>query len=386
MAWRNTSERWGALARLFHWAIVLMLIGQFIMAEIAEDLPLGMEKIAVLARHKSVGITILLLAVLRLGWRALNPTPRAPAGAPWEHALARGAHVALYGLLFAMPLSGWMMSSAKNYPVSWFNVLPLPNLVPVSESIYDIMHEAHELLATALLVIAAAHVLGALRHHFIKKDDVLKRMLWMAAGTSLSFGVATAPTDAATPPATTPPAATATAATAGATQTWRFQPTGSTLTFVFEQAGAATQGRFGQFTASLLQPIEPTARGTLSVTVDLVSLATGDTQRDSLLRGVDLFDVAKHPKAQFNVAKLAPAQQGRLMLDGVLTLRGVSKRLAIPATLQPDVTAKPRTVILQGETTLNRLDFGIGQGEWKSTEWVANAVKVRFTLRFVAVK
>lgn len=379
MAWRNTSERWGTLARLFHWAIVVMLIGQFIMAEIAEDLPLGMEKIAVLARHKSVGITILLLAVLRLGWRALNPTPRAPAGAPWEHALARGAHFALYGLLFAMPLSGWMMSSAKNYPVSWFNLLPLPNLVPVSESIYEFMHETHELLATALIVIAAAHVLGALRHHFIKKDDVLKRMLWAAAGASVLIGASTVPTEAAT--------ATATAAgPTGATQSWKFQQSGSTLTFVFEQAGAATEGRFGQFSATLLQPIEPAARGTLSVTVDLASLASGDTQRDTLLRGADLFDVAKHPKAQFKVARLAPSQKGRLTLDGVLTLRGVSKRLSIPATLQPDVNAKPRTVILQGETTLNRLDFGIGQGEWKSTEWVANAVKVRFTLRFVAPK
>lgn len=377
MAWRNTSERWGALARLFHWVIVLMLIGQFIMAELAEDLPLGMEKIALLARHKSVGITILLLAVLRLGWRALNPTPRAPTGARWEHALARGAHVALYGLLFAMPLSGWMMSSAKNYPVSWFNVLPLPNLVPVSESIYEFMHETHELLATTLIVIAAAHVLGALRHHFIKRDDVLKRMLWAATGASLLLGASAAPTEAATTPAAGP---------TGATQSWRFQPTGSTLTFVFEQAGAATEGRFGQFNATLLQPIEATARGTLSVTVDLASLATGDAQRDTLLRGADLFDVAKHPKAEFKVAALAPAQQGRVMLDGMLTLRGVSKRLRIAATLQPDVTARPRTVILQGETTLNRLDFGIGQGEWRSTEWVANAVKVRFALRFVAVK
>jgi cytochrome b561 len=236
MAWRNTSERWGALARFFHWAIVLMLIGQFIMAELAEDLPLGMEKIALLARHKSVGITILLLAVLRLGWRALNPTPRAPAGAPWEHALARGAHVALYGLLFAMPLSGWMMSSAKNYPVSWFNLLPLPNLVPVSESIYEFMHETHEVLATTLIIVAAAHVLGALRHHFIKRDDVLKRMLWAATGASLLLGASAAQTEAATAPA---------AGTDGchadlAVPARRLD----TSTFVFEQAGAATEGRF----------------------------------------------------------------------------------------------------------------------------------------------
>ena len=377
MAWRNTSERWGALARLFHWAIVLMLIGQFIMAEVAEDLPLGMEKIALLARHKSVGITILLLAMLRLGWRAMNPTPKAPLGQPWEHRLARGAHVALYGLLFAMPLSGWMMSSAKNYPVSWFNLLPLPNLVPVSESIYEFMHETHELLATTLMVVAAAHVLGALRHHFIKKDDVLKRMLWTAAGASLLLGASVSQTEAATAPVAAPKAAT---------QAWQFQPAGSNLAFVFEQAGAATEGRFAVITAQFLQPIEPTAQGMLAVTIDIASLSTGDGQRDTLLREAALFDVAKHPRAQFKVARLAASREGRLILDGVLTLRGVSKRLRIPATLQPDVTAKPRTVILQGETTLNRLDFGIGQGEWKSTEWVANAVKVRFALRFVAVK
>jgi cytochrome b561/polyisoprenoid-binding protein YceI len=382
MAWRNTSERWGALARLFHWAIVLMLLGQFIMAELAEDLPLGMEKIALLARHKSVGITILLLAVLRLGWRALNPTPRAPAGAPWEHALARGAHVALYGLLFAMPLSGWMMSSAKNYPVSWFNLLPLPNLVPVSESIYEFMHETHELLATALLVIAATHVLGALRHHFIRKDDVLKRMLWAAAGASLLLGTSTPATHAAASATSAAPSSAANPA--GATQAWRLQPAGSTLNFVFEQAGAATEGRFGKFNATLLQPLAPTVRGTLAVTIDIASLSTGDAQRDTLLREADLFNAAKHPQAQFKVASLAQASQGRVKLDGVLTLRGVSKRLSIPATLQPTATARPRTLILQGETTLNRLDFGIGQGEWKSTEWVANAVKVRFTLRFVA--
>lgn len=175
---RNTSERWGAVAKGLHWIVVLLVIGQFVLASIAEDLPLGMEKLATLARHKSVGVTILLLALLRVLWRLLNPTPALPsASRPWERALARGVHVGLYAALFLMPLSGWMMSSARNFPVSWFGVLTLPDLVGADPRTYDLMHDTHELLATLLVVLAVAHVAGALRHHFLRKDDVLRRML-----------------------------------------------------------------------------------------------------------------------------------------------------------------------------------------------------------------
>lgn len=178
MKLRNTTARWGAVSQLLHWVIVALIITQFVLASIAEDLPLGMEKLATIARHKSVGITILALAVVRLVWRWVNPTPELPGTLkPYERVLAWVTHGTLYALLFAMPLSGWMMSSARNFPVSWFNLVQLPDLVPPSQTLYEIMHETHEILATVLVVAVALHVLAALKHHFILRDDVLRRML-----------------------------------------------------------------------------------------------------------------------------------------------------------------------------------------------------------------
>jgi cytochrome b561 len=157
----------------------VLIITQVVLALVAEDLPLGMKKLAVLARHKSVGITILMLAVVRLGWRlshrespVLPPTLK-----PYERVLAHFTHVGLYVLLFAMPITGWIMSSARNFPVSWFNVFQLPDLVAPNKALYDAMVTTHGALALALGIIVALHVLGALKHHFVMKDDVLRRML-----------------------------------------------------------------------------------------------------------------------------------------------------------------------------------------------------------------
>jgi cytochrome b561 len=176
---RNSDRRYGAVAQLLHWTIVVLVITQFVLAEIAEDQPaLSLEKLAVLARHKSVGMTILMLALIRLLWRWANPVPALPAGVPgWQARVARITHVALYTLIIAQPLSGWLMSSAKAYSVSWFGLFEFPNLVAKSESTFDAMHETHEVLATLLAVVAIVHAAAALKHHFYDRDDVLKRML-----------------------------------------------------------------------------------------------------------------------------------------------------------------------------------------------------------------
>jgi cytochrome b561 len=178
MTLRNTTYSWGSLSKGLHWLIVLLIIVQYVLAERADDLPLGMEKLATLARHKSVGMTILLLALLRLLWRWLNPTPALPKGMrTWEIGLAHLSHFALYCTIFALPLTGWMMSSAKNYPVSWFNLFQFPNLVSPNETLYRFMHDTHEVLFNVMIAVALLHVAGALKHHFINKDSVLRRML-----------------------------------------------------------------------------------------------------------------------------------------------------------------------------------------------------------------
>jgi cytochrome b561 len=178
MSFRNTTRSWGSVSKLLHWLIVLLIINQWVIAERADSLPIGIAKLQALAWHKSFGITILMLAVVRLAWRWMNPVPDlAGETRPWERVLARISHLLLYALIFAMPLSGWLMSSAKNFPVSWFKLLQLPDLVSPDQQIFERMRDLHHLLFDVLVVVAAVHVAGALKHHFIDRNDVLKRML-----------------------------------------------------------------------------------------------------------------------------------------------------------------------------------------------------------------
>lgn len=177
--WRNSAERYGGITQLFHWIIVALIITQFVLINQAEDLPRGIQQIAIIARHKSVGMTVLMLASLRIVWRwVAGAVPAMPDQAPsWQRYAARISHIALYALLFALPLSGWMMSSARNFPVSWFGLFTFPDLVGPNRPLFDALHETHEVLATSLFVIAILHALAALKHHFIDGDGVLRRML-----------------------------------------------------------------------------------------------------------------------------------------------------------------------------------------------------------------
>jgi cytochrome b561 len=177
MPFRNTTRSWGSLSKAFHWLIVLLIINQWWIAERADELK-GLAKLEALGTHKSFGMTILMLAVLRLLWRLMNPTPELTSETkPWERVLARISHVLLYALIFAMPLTGWMMSSAKNYPVSWFKLFQFPDLVAPAEQTFHQMHDIHHLLFNVLVGVALLHAAGALKHHFIDRNDVLKRML-----------------------------------------------------------------------------------------------------------------------------------------------------------------------------------------------------------------
>src|SRR5579863_10139056 len=174
----NVPTRYSAVAQSFHWIIAALIVTQFVLAYAADDLPLGVHKLALLARHKSFGMTILMLASLRLLWRVAHPPPALPSNMrPLERFAARGTHAAFYVLLFAMPLTGWMMSSAKNYSVSWFGLFTWPNLIGKNEQAFDFLRSTHDLLSDVLFAIAVLHILAALKHHFWDRDDVLLRMI-----------------------------------------------------------------------------------------------------------------------------------------------------------------------------------------------------------------
>lgn len=175
---RNTQQRYGAVAQLLHWLIVALIITQFVLASKADGLPLGPAKIGVLAQHKSVGMTIFALALVRILWRLLNPTPAlVPSMTGWQRTLAHVSHWSLYSLILVTPLFGWLMSSARNFPVSWFGVFTFPDLVQPDRGKYELFHEVHEVLALSILVLALLHAAAALKHHFLDRDDTLRRML-----------------------------------------------------------------------------------------------------------------------------------------------------------------------------------------------------------------
>ncbi|HEY5559369.1 MAG TPA: cytochrome b [Steroidobacteraceae bacterium] len=178
---RNTAVRYGFVAQGLHWVIAGLLIVQVTLGKIADDLPLGLDKLALTARHKSVGITILALAAIRLAWRLIDRPPAPPPMPRWQFVASRLTHAAFYVLLFAMPLSGWLMSSASNYPVSWFGLVQLPDFVRPDEGLEHLLEEVHETLAKVLITLAILHVAAALKHQFIDRDGLLTRMLpWRA--------------------------------------------------------------------------------------------------------------------------------------------------------------------------------------------------------------
>jgi cytochrome b561 len=175
---KNTEHRYGAVAQLFHWAVVGLIVTQFVLALRAESLPRGMKLINTLALHKSIGMTVLALAVLRLIWRWMNPVPANPMNVPkWQETAAKISHAALYILIFAIPLFGWIASSARNFSVSWFGLFTWPNLVEPNQSTFEFFQAAHAVLAWTLFAVALLHIAAALKHHFIDRDNVLRRML-----------------------------------------------------------------------------------------------------------------------------------------------------------------------------------------------------------------
>jgi polyisoprenoid-binding protein YceI len=162
---------------------------------------------------------------------------------------------------------------------------------------------------------------------------------------------------------------------------YTLDPARSLLRFSFVQAGANNTGRFGKFTADVLFSDQNLPASKIDVTVDIPSLDTGDKDRDDTLKGADLFNVAKFPQARFTATKFTATSGGRYDAQGKLTIRGITKDLKVPLTFQTKMEQGKNVGYMTGRATLKRLEYGVGQGEWKSTEWVNDDVTVTFSLR-----
>lgn len=174
----NTADAWGAPAKFFHWTVALLILVQIALGSAAALWRLSPLKLELFVWHKSTGMLILVLMLARLAWRLANRSPALPPQTPpWERHAAHASHAALYALALALPLSGWLINSAAGVPFSVFWLVPLPSLVPPDEHLEELAKLAHFSLLVALCLVLAAHIGAALRHHLIKRNDVLQRML-----------------------------------------------------------------------------------------------------------------------------------------------------------------------------------------------------------------
>lgn len=177
----NTTDHFGAVAIVFHWTMALIVIGLAALGLYMVTLPdvgFNTKKIMLILYHKEFGMLVLLLLAPRLAWRVTHLLPQLVARLPeWQQVTARFVHLSFYALMFALPMTGWLMSSAAGIPVSLFGLFTLPDLLSHDDYLFQQLMSVHKWLGYTLILLIFVHLGAALRHHFVFKDDTLRRML-----------------------------------------------------------------------------------------------------------------------------------------------------------------------------------------------------------------
>lgn len=174
----NTTNRYGAIAIFLHWLMALLIIGLLILGIVMVRLPISLEKLQFFGWHKEYGLLALALVFIRLIWRMGNRIPLLPLHVPsWQKLASTVVHYTFYVLMFAMPITGWLITSAAGLPVSFFGLFVLPDLIAPSDKLQSLFSVVHQWLGYGLIAIIFIHIGAAFLHHFIYKDDILKRIL-----------------------------------------------------------------------------------------------------------------------------------------------------------------------------------------------------------------
>ncbi len=383
----NTESRYHPVSQWLHWIVAGLIILQFVLAklaDIADDDGSAIRELALLANHKSVGITILMLVIARLIWRWMNPPPPLPASVvPWQATLSSVGHWTLYGLILLLPISGWLMSSASAYSVSWFNLFQLPDFIAPNPDLKEIFEDIHELLSKELLVVAIGHILAALKHHFIDKDGVLLRMftkvtaaaavvivvlgyVWLGTAGKASTTQSVAET------AANPAATTEVVIAVSDLETWVINTDDSFIHFTGDQAGADFDGVWKTWTADIRFAGDALASSSFDVTVRTTDVETEDEDRDTTLMDPEWFDPKTFPEAYYRATSFVANDDGSFVANGQLVIKDNAVPLALSFTVESDGANR----LLQGSAELLRLDHAVGVGEWEDTTWVSNEVTV----------
>ena len=170
------ADNYDGVAKALHWAVAGLIVLQFVLAKLAEESGSEAQELLLLANHRSVGLTIFALAILRLGWRFYRPPPKLLPMPGWQQIASQVAHWSLYALIFLLPITGWLYSSAEAVRIEWFNLFDVPDLMSANQELAEPIEEIHETLAKVLMAIALLHIAAGLKHGFIDKDATLRRI------------------------------------------------------------------------------------------------------------------------------------------------------------------------------------------------------------------
>lgn len=171
-------KAWSPAFKVFHWATVALMLALLVLGWLAVIYPLSPAKLALFKWHKSLGLLLFAWVILWLAWRAARRTPALPEGTPsYERWATYLAHSVLFAVMIAMSLSGWIINSAANFPLEWFGLFRVPQIVQADKGLESQAELVHLALFWTLLGVLAIHIAAALWHHFVRRDDVLRRML-----------------------------------------------------------------------------------------------------------------------------------------------------------------------------------------------------------------
>jgi len=366
-----SGNRYGAVAQLLHWGVAALIVLQFVLAnlvEAAEDRGARFQELVLMANHKSVGLTVLALALVRLAWRFASPPPSPLPMPDWQRRAAAVSHWAFYGLIIVMPLSGWLMSSAAAVSVSWFNLFQLPDFVGPDEGLEELLEEIHEGLAKALIVLAFVHVAAALKHALVDRDGALRRI-----SSKLSIGIFVVVLALGLLFLARPGMASGSGPDPAIPAAWRIDHASSHVRFTAVQAGATFDGEWRTWTAELRFAPSQLDASSFDVTITVASVETRDRERNELLMEAEWFDSEAHPQVYYRAARFVDLGDGSFRADGELVVKGKSTPVPLDFTIVQD----GNRYVLDGHTRLDRLELRVGTGEWEDTTWIGQYVDVQ---------
>jgi len=385
-------------AKFFHYAIALLIFGLIPAGFFMTGLEYSQLKLDIYMLHKSFGMTVFALAILRILWRFVQkPPPHMTTHKPWERRLSALTHGVLYIGIFILPLSGWLMSSAAAFANSYFGLFLFPALIGEDKQLFGLFRSIHEITAFALLFVLGLHTAGALKHHVIDKDITLRRMFPRRFFTGL-FGVFFAAfivsmtasglfilqnkimpllqkTQQAQAPAKQ--VQTETKQIDALQNSWRIVPDQSTLGFEVTVSGAAFKGTFKDFGGEIIFDKDNLDNARTDITVQTGSVTTTSDERTATMQTPIWLDVSSFPEARFQSVDFTRSDDDSYIAHGTLTLKGVSQPLSLPFTLADIDDGK---VQMNSEVTIKRLRYNIGTGEWEDTQTVDNQVLIKISV------